>query len=606
MYEGIQNLGRRFGGETALAWSSELFGIDPRSLALFRVLAAAAVILNLWMILPDIAAFYSDSGLVPRDKFLEFGGSGVATLYTISGSEAFSILLVGVNLVAAFCLLVGFRARIAAAICWVLYLSLTRRNFLIINGGDVLLNLMLFWAMFLPIGSVLSVDAALTDEPSKLRERHVSIATVGVMLQTLYVYFFGALLKTEPEWTQLGSAVYAALHLDVIATPLGHWLRQYTGLTHFLSFYVLWLEFLSPVLLFPLIFIQRVRLIALMFLVSMHIGFRLFLDIGYFWLVSIVSLSLFVPTLFWNWLDRKYWRDEQRRIVIYYDKDCVFCRKVSLILKTFCLPGETKVLPAQDTPEIGEVLRATNSWVVVDWTGKQRLRWEALVFVLRQSLLLRPFAWLLALVGGLGAGARIYTAIGSNRKSLGTFTSPLRALPPFKLSLFTSAYLATVLVFCLVWNITQLSVAGSGPALPGWVTDFGRVQGFTQRWSMFAPFPQLVYVVPVAEGSTRSGKLVDAFNPGAGKPSYEWPSNPAGVFPSQRWRIYVNRLAINATGLQPALYPEFARWLCSRWRQRSPEDALEQVKLTLLVGETGSHHQTTRTRQEIGVFDCPG
>jgi hypothetical protein len=49
-------------------------------------------------------------------------------------------------------LITGYRTRFAVVACLVLMISLHQRNGLVCNAGDRLLEILLFWAAFLPLG----------------------------------------------------------------------------------------------------------------------------------------------------------------------------------------------------------------------------------------------------------------------------------------------------------------------------------------------------------------------------------------------------------------------------------------------------------------------
>ncbi|MEQ1867637.1 MAG: HTTM domain-containing protein, partial [Micropepsaceae bacterium] len=356
-------------GRVAGRWSERFFAIDLRSIAAFRVMLAVAILMRLAGVVGDIDAFYTDDGLMPRSVQLEYGAPTATSLYFVNGTRGFAVALFVLQAAAALFLLAGFRSRAAAFVSWLLFLSLVNRNPIIGTGGDSLLTLLLFWAMFLPIGGAFSLDALLGKPDAPVT--HTSVASAGLLLQTVYVYVFGALQKTGAEWTSLHSAVYAAMHYESIATHLAHWFRQFPRVMELQTAFVWWIELLTPVLLFSPIRTALLRMLTLPLLIVMHICFRLFLDIGIFWVVSIASLTVFIPSEFWNALARVYWTDAQRRIKIYYDKDCAFCRKSSLLLRMLFLPPEIEVVPAQVHPEIGPLLEREQSWVVVDASGRR-------------------------------------------------------------------------------------------------------------------------------------------------------------------------------------------------------------------------------------------
>src|SRR5205085_3059482 len=113
-----------------------------------------------------------------------------------------------------------------------------------------LLPLLLFWAIFLPTGRIFGIDGALERGRNLSRDpRVLSVASAGLLLQALYVYVFGALLKTGDSWTD-GQAVNIALHAETFATAAAHVLREYVVVTLLLTYFVFYLEVLTPVLLF--------------------------------------------------------------------------------------------------------------------------------------------------------------------------------------------------------------------------------------------------------------------------------------------------------------------------------------------------------------------
>src|SRR5207302_9988395 len=102
-------------------------------------------------------------------------------------------------------------------------LSLHNRNPMILQGGDVLLRMLLFWGMFLPLGVRYSLDALL--KPSTLAPqatRVFSVATVAMLLQVAFMYWFSVFLITDPVWFGDYTAIYYALSLDHLVTPLGN------------------------------------------------------------------------------------------------------------------------------------------------------------------------------------------------------------------------------------------------------------------------------------------------------------------------------------------------------------------------------------------------
>ena len=225
-----------------------MFGIDLRTLALFRAALGVVLFVDLCCRVGDAGSFYSDGGVLPRSWLAAYGESWRASLYLANGQAWFAIALLALQAVAALALLLGWRTRLAALLCFVLEASLLNRNELVLTSGDGLLACLLFWSLFLPLGARWSVDAALSRTPAPLQNQYLSWASAALLLQVLSVYFFGAVLQSGAEWWPDGSAVYYALQLDRSATPVAVWLRQYPDLLTALTWFVRTLELLGPLL----------------------------------------------------------------------------------------------------------------------------------------------------------------------------------------------------------------------------------------------------------------------------------------------------------------------------------------------------------------------
>jgi hypothetical protein len=145
----------------------ELFGIDVRSLALFRIVIALILMIDLILRSTDLTAHYTDFGVLPRSYFFEMFPSlrFQINLHALGGSVFFESLLFVVAFVFAFLLLIGYRSQLSAFLSWILLISLQDRNILVLSGADILLRIILFWSLFLPLGAAFSVDAKGKDTP---------------------------------------------------------------------------------------------------------------------------------------------------------------------------------------------------------------------------------------------------------------------------------------------------------------------------------------------------------------------------------------------------------------------------------------------------------
>lgn len=261
--------------------------LDLRSLAAFRIGLGAIVLVDLAGRVGDCATLYASGGLATR-----LGGW---PLYGPGTSPALVTLLFAIQAVAAVALVLGVRARLAAAATWFLLLCLHHRNPFVLNAGDALLRLLLLWSMFLPIGARFSLDAR-RGAPAAAIVR--SPATLALAVQVVSVYAFTLVLKSGAAWLPDGTALYLALSSDALATDLGHALTAWPSVLHALTYAVLAIEAIAPLLLIAPG--ARPRLAGAAALVGLHLGIALCMRVGLFPFVSIVAVLPLLPPELWR------------------------------------------------------------------------------------------------------------------------------------------------------------------------------------------------------------------------------------------------------------------------------------------------------------------
>lgn len=282
-----------------------LFGIDLRTLGLFRICLGTVLFWNLCRLYPDLTAFYTDLGVMPRAWMIQSDSSDRISLYFLNGSTWFTGVLLTLQVIFALMYALGWRTRLANLASLILWGSLCNRNTLLMIGGDLLIACLLFWSLFLPVAARFSLDARRAANPPPAFNQHLSWASAGLLLQVMSVYFYSAILKSDPEWMRDYTAVYYALQLDRYATPLGLWLLQFPLLLKGLTAFVWWLEMLGPILIFTPLLLKPVRFLVMLAFMLMHVGFIFCLEIGHFPYVSITSLTAFLGGWFWDTLERR-------------------------------------------------------------------------------------------------------------------------------------------------------------------------------------------------------------------------------------------------------------------------------------------------------------
>lgn len=517
-----------------------IFGNDLRTLALFRICVGLLVVYDLFNRSEYLYDHYSDLGILPRGDLLNHISSERFSLYLINGSVEFQALMFGIAILFGFALIFGYRTRLVTIVSWILLLSLQNRNPVLLQGGDNLLLLLLFWGMFLPLGARFSIDAALNKTPPK-DNAYFSFATMGLALQCMAVYFFTVFLKSGPEYFPDGSAVYYALQIDAMQTPFGRWLGQFYELTRGLTFFVLFLELLAPIFIFSPFFFVPIRLAVMFLLIIMHLGFHLALEIGYFPFVSWVTILSFTPSWVWDKLYDRIATEQRKAVKIYYDIDCGFCRKTVLILRTFLLLPSTPIIPAQENKEIHDILVKHNSWVFQDYDGATYVRWQAMEMLFKRSWWLWPLGYIINAGPFKAIGEIFYQTVATYRPLLGRITGvmlPYHESSP-RLPMIPNAIAAIMLVYVVTFNISTMPQVSL--KMPEALLSVHRTLRLDQIWNMFAPFPLKYDGWHVIRGKLRDGTVVDLLAGKAGDPSFEKPEYASRLYEDYRWRKYFLR-----------------------------------------------------------------
>ena len=278
---------------------STLFIIDPRSLAVFRILLAALLLVDLMIRAMDMGGMYTDLGMFPRQVIHErYTTVWNWSFHTAGGSWGFQAFLFSVAAVLALAVLVGFKTRFAVVGSWLMLISLQNRVPPILNAGDDLCRMLLFWAMFLPLERSWSIDAL---EPRRRLGATpvLSVASGAVLLQMAMMYLQSAFFKSTPDWFR-GDVFAGTLAHDFYAKPAGAWLLQFPGLLSAMTLGVFVLEWIGPLLLFSPRCTARLRMAAIAGFAAMHLGIELSLNVGLFSWVSLAGLTLFLPAEFWQ------------------------------------------------------------------------------------------------------------------------------------------------------------------------------------------------------------------------------------------------------------------------------------------------------------------
>src|SRR5919107_5981920 len=529
----------------------ELFGADLRSLAVFRIVLALLAFADLTIRSTDLYQHYTDAGVMPRTVLVEEVLSPWAfSLNLINGGSSSQALLFGVGALAALGMLVGYRTRLMTFVVWIVLLSIQVRNPLVNGSESLLLRMLLFWGMLLPLGAYWSVDRA-RSALARPSPRFLSLATFGLFMQIAFVYWFTSALKAGPEWRSDFTALYYALSLDQLATPIGHLLLDFPSMLQALTLGTVVLEALGPLLLFCPFLTGPVRTGAALAFMGFHLGIWLTMDIGIFPWISAFCMVCFFPTWFWD-------RASTLR---------------SVLLRQVELARRLQLATARLANAIVSFSKAVLSFLMD--AGQ-------LLFA-GPTLHGDPLA-------DHTAGPVPSPAAGT----IGTAeTRHVEEPAELRSSLATNLLAFFFIFYILCWNLTTTTSF----TLPERTVPLGPFLGLDQYWGMFAPSPSREdgwYVIP---GKLQDGQQVDLMpitrdDYSKHGVSYEKPQDISATYKNEHWRKYLENIYSQEHENQ-RLY--FGQYICRQWNgHHIGTDSLKTFKIIYMREITLPDYQQSK------------
>lgn len=571
----------------------EWFSLDYRSLALLRIGIALTIICDLIQRATSLRSHYTDAGVLPRADLLTlWQNKWYISVHMVSGLSSIEALLFIVAGIFAVMLLLGYRTRLAIIASWFLLISLHARNPIVLQGGDVLFRVIVFWMMFLPLGTRYSLDRLFNRIPKAESSSFISPATVAYIIQVCILYIFTAILKTGASWHADGNAVMYALSIDQLITPIGAFIHQFPALMKFLTHATWYTEAFGIILFFIPWKTGYFRIAGILAYVLLQIGFNSGMRLGLFGMIAIVIMLGLLPKEFWehivssvsDWLRK----NATPGLRIYYDADCTFCAKISHgLVKFLFLHPSTLALKASTDPTIEKILIENNSWVVVDESGAAHLGWDGVVTVISHAPLIRIFSPVLRIWPVRNIGEHWYRWVANRRRQI--CEPEIVAAPLTKKGRFIRASRNAVIVFLTVyiifWNIDTLGHTDLVNQKSEWI---GWLTRLDQKFDMFSPTPLTEdgwYVFP---GTLKNGTMLDVFTGSGdvyGKPlSYKKPAWVAYLYKDQRWQKFLMNLW--AAKFEKFRNP-YGKYICREWNKtHTGDEQLQKFDMVFMLEKT--------------------
>lgn len=275
------------------------FALDVRSLAVFRIALGLVLVADAVLRTRDFSLMFAADGVFPPPLIHDYfdGDPAQWSLALLWNDTRWAAAILALEGIAGACLAAGWRTTTATAVAWIAQVSVFRRTIPAANAGDLLLSCLLFWSCFLPLGAVWSWDATRVAGDGRPRATRVSgPATAALLLQVMAVYVGAGLSKWNASWLG-GEAMRYALSVHDHGTPLGMWLASLDWLVRPLTWGVVGVEIVAP-----LVFIAWPAarpVIAAAFLLF-HVTIWLTMSVGLFAPIGIVAWLPLLPGSVWG------------------------------------------------------------------------------------------------------------------------------------------------------------------------------------------------------------------------------------------------------------------------------------------------------------------
>lgn len=328
-----------------------LGGVDPRPLALFRIVFGLVLLFDLASRAGDLQDWFGSQGVLPLAA-----GNPPVSLFSLSDQPAAIWALFALGTLTTLSFTLGFHTRWSGFAAWLLFLSFFRRNNLCDDGGDCIARVLLLFSCFADLGACWSLDE---------RAGRTSAASVPALplrlLQLIIAAFYFAVARNKllGGWGT-GNLLYQTLQLPGFARPSASLLLSHPSLCLLLNHATYVTELAIPVFAFLPWRTRQARIACLATSIGLQAGIALFMKPGIFQPVMIAAALLWVPP---GWLERLPGRKPQlAEAPVSLPRKAVAGLAAVLTLLVISYPVMARRLPLW----IGNALAAAGSALPVD------------------------------------------------------------------------------------------------------------------------------------------------------------------------------------------------------------------------------------------------
>ena len=272
--------------------------VDLAPLSLFRVLYGIQLFNWIWQLWPNLYAFFSDEGILPRQELVLHFGDRFSLLTSVGETWQVAVFW-ALSLCVAVLLTVGWRSRLMSFLAFVVVASFSFRNPLILDGSDLVFRFAPLWMAFADCGARFSVDALARADRRQPTGRGFALPVRILELQVAWIYLATGIEKMAGTLWPTGGAAYYSLQLE---HTFGRWWARPIATTPVLAaITTYWTIFVEHAFLPLAMLPSRItRLIAVAMAASLHLGILTLMNVGNFPVIMLSTLVLFLPP---SWIE---------------------------------------------------------------------------------------------------------------------------------------------------------------------------------------------------------------------------------------------------------------------------------------------------------------
>ncbi|MBL7714489.1 MAG: hypothetical protein JNL01_03410 [Bdellovibrionales bacterium] len=258
--------------------------IDPEGLKYFRWAIGGLFFFIFLGLAPNWIDFYGSNGIQSFNGEGRFADQDPIGLFYVFDHPFFLWGFWAAGLAASVLLLWGRYTRAAILALFLLEVSMIHRNRFVCNGEDLVLRMLLFYALFLPLEFKKGVLKKDWPDVWPLRLMQINVAAI-------YVFSLPAKFAQDPTWLT-GDLMYYALNNSM-------WSRwpwpsmTYNGiLSKLMTYTALVAEISFPIL----VWFKKTRLSMVFLMMAFHFSIGIILDnLTFFSLSMLVAFTVYLP-----------------------------------------------------------------------------------------------------------------------------------------------------------------------------------------------------------------------------------------------------------------------------------------------------------------------